>query len=82
MIHQPYGGVGGQASDIQIQAEEILKNKQTLIDILAKTTGKTPKQVEADSERDRYFSAEEAKAYGIVDDVLFLDNTPTPPPMI
>jgi ATP-dependent Clp protease protease subunit len=82
MIHQPYGGVTGQASDIQIQAEEILKNKATLIEILAKQTGKTVQQVEIDSERDRYFSAEEAKAYGIVDDVLYVDNMPTPPPVI
>jgi len=79
MIHQPYGGVTGQASDIQIQAEEILKNKSTLIDILAKVTGKPAAQVEEDSERDRYFSAEEAKAYGLVDDVLYVDNTPTTP---
>lgn len=82
MIHQPYGGVTGQASDIQIQAEEILKNKATLTGILAKQTGKTPEQVELDSERDRYFSADEAKEYGIVDEVLYVDNTPTPPPML
>jgi len=79
MIHQPYGGVTGQASDIQIQAEEILKNKATLTGILAMQTGKTPEQVEIDSERDRYFSAEEAKAYGIVDEVLYVDNTPPSP---
>lgn len=70
MIHQPFGGVGGQASDIVIQAEEILRAKRSLNEILAQATGKTPEQVEADSERDRYFSAEDAKAYGLVDDVV------------
>ena len=52
------------------------------ITILAKTTGKPKAQVQEDSERDRYFSAEEAKAYGLVDDVLYVDNTPTPPPVL
>lgn len=70
MIHQPYGGVTGQTSDIQIQAEEILKNKNTLNQILADRTGRPIEQVQEDSERDRYFSAAEAKEYGIVDDVL------------
>jgi len=80
MIHQPFGGVYGQTSDIQIQAEEILKTKRTLNEILAKHTGKTPEQVEIDSERDRYFSAQEAKAYGLVDDVIEqAPRDPTPP---
>ena len=70
MIHQPFGGVTGQATDVQIQAEEILKAKQGLIDILARHTGKSAKQVESDSERDRFFSAQEAKKYGLVDEVL------------
>ncbi len=70
MIHQPYGGVYGQTTDIQIQAEEILKTKKLLNELLAKHTGQTPEKVEADSERDRYFSAQEAKAYGLVDDVI------------
>jgi len=70
MIHQPYGGVTGQASDVEIQAEEILKAKSQLNEILAHHTGKTPQQVEEDSERDRFFSAQEAKEYGLVDDVL------------
>lgn len=70
MIHQPFGGVTGQATDVQIQAEEILKAKQGLIEILARHTGKTTEQVEEDSERDRFFSAQEAKDYGLVDEVL------------
>ena len=70
MIHQPYGGVYGQTTDIQIQAEEILKSKREINELLASHTGKTPEQVEADSERDRYFSAAEAKAYGLVDEVI------------
>ncbi len=70
MIHQPYGGVYGQTSDIKIQAEEILKSKRTINEILAKHTSKTVEQIEEDSERDRYFSAQEAKEYGLVDDVI------------
>ncbi|MCC6580531.1 MAG: ATP-dependent Clp protease proteolytic subunit [Phycisphaeraceae bacterium] len=70
MIHQPYGGVYGQTSDVQIQAEEILKSKQLINELLAKHSGKTPEQVETDSERDRYFSAQEAKDYGLVDEVV------------
>ncbi|MBC23539.1 MAG: ATP-dependent Clp protease proteolytic subunit [Phycisphaerae bacterium] len=67
MIHQPYGGVTGQTSDIQIQAEQIIKAKRTLNEILANHTGQDVEQVERDGERDKYFSAEEAKAYGLVD---------------
>jgi ATP-dependent Clp protease protease subunit len=70
MIHQPFGGVGGQSADIQIQAEEILKTKQTLNKILADCTGQTPEKIEEDSERDRFFTAPEALKYGLVDDVL------------
>ena len=70
MIHQPYGGITGQAEDIRLQAEQIIKSKQILIDILAKHTGQKPEKVKEDSERDMYFNAEEAKAYGIVDEVL------------
>jgi ATP-dependent Clp protease, protease subunit len=70
MIHQPFGGVGGQSADIQIQAEEILKTKQTLNKILADCTGQTPEKIEEDSERDRFFTANEAVKYGLVDDVL------------
>ncbi len=70
MIHQPYGGVTGQTEDIRIQAEQILKSKQQLNKIIAECSGQTVEQVQADSERDKYFSAEEAKAYGLVDEVL------------
>ena len=70
MIHQPYGGVTGQAADIKIQAEQILKMKAELNRILADSTGQSLEQVTKDAERDKYFSAEEAKAYGLVDEVL------------
>jgi ATP-dependent Clp protease, protease subunit len=70
MIHQPYGGVYGQTTDVVIQAEEILKTKQQLNEILAKHTGQDVKQIEEDSERDKFFSAQEAKDYGLVDDVV------------
>ncbi len=70
MIHQPYGGITGQAEDIRLQAEQIVKSKQTLIDIIAQNTGQSPEQVREDSERDKYFDAPEAKAYGLVDEVL------------
>ena len=70
MIHQPWGYVGGQASDMRIQAEEILKVKNTLCEILAQATGKSLKQVLEDTERDRYMSAQEALEYGIVDEII------------
>ena len=70
MIHQPTGGAGGQTSDISIAAKEILRWKRTLNKIIAKHTGKTEAQVEKDSDRDYYMTAEEAKAYGIVDNVI------------
>lgn len=70
MIHQPMGGVQGQASDISIQAKEILRTKQRLNEILAHHTGKPVDEVERDSDRDRFMSAEEAKEYGIVDEVI------------
>ncbi|MBX3384818.1 MAG: ATP-dependent Clp protease proteolytic subunit [Phycisphaeraceae bacterium] len=70
MIHQPYGGVTGQAEDIRIQAEQIIKSKKELTRIIASHTGKTIEQVQADSERDKYFTAEEAVAYGLADEVL------------
>src|SRR5204863_2960822 len=69
MIHQPFGGVYGQAADIEIQAEEILKTKDTLIRIMAKCTGQTFEKVREDSERDRFFGAEESVKYGICDEV-------------
>ena len=70
MIHQPYGGVTGQTTDIQIQAEQIIKAKQTLNEIIARHTGQSIEQVAADGERDKFFDAQEAKAYGLVDEVF------------
>ena len=70
MIHQPLGGFQGQASDIDIHAKEILKARDELNKILARHTGKTLKSIEKDTDRDRFMSAKEAEAYGIVDDVL------------
>jgi ATP-dependent Clp protease protease subunit len=70
MIHQPFGGVYGQTADIEIQAEEILKTKNTLINILAKCTGQTPDRIRDDSERDRFFDAHAAVKYGLCDEVI------------
>ncbi|NBC10241.1 MAG: ATP-dependent Clp protease proteolytic subunit [Planctomycetes bacterium] len=70
MIHQPYGGIYGQTSDVQIQAEEILKTKDQLNQMLADLTGQSIDQIAEDSERDKFFSADDAKNYGIVDDVI------------
>jgi ATP-dependent Clp protease protease subunit len=70
MIHQPSGGAGGQAADISIAAKEILRWRKTLSEVLSKHTGKTPEQVDKDSDRDYYMSALEAKEYGIVDHVV------------
>jgi ATP-dependent Clp protease protease subunit len=70
MIHQPSGGAGGQATDIAIAAKEILRWRRTINEIISKHTGKTPAQVEKDSDRDYYMSAPEAKDYGIVDHVV------------
>ena len=70
MIHQPWGGVTGQATDIQIQAEEILKAKRMLNELLAKHTGRDVEQIEQETERDRYMTPQEAKEYGIVDEIV------------
>jgi ATP-dependent Clp protease protease subunit len=70
MIHQPSGYVGGQVSDIEIQADEILKNKKLINEILAKHTGQPYERIAKDTERDRYLTAAEAKEYGLVDEVL------------
>jgi ATP-dependent Clp protease protease subunit len=70
MIHQPYGQVGGQVSDIEIQAEEIVKSKQVINEILAKHTGQPIERVVKDTERDRYLTAIQAKEYGLVDEVV------------
>lgn len=70
MIHQPWGGVGGQAADIAIQAEEILKAKRLLTDLMSKHTGRPVEQIAQETERDRYLSPVEAKEYGIVDEIV------------
>ncbi len=70
MIHQPYGQVGGQVSDIEIQAQEILKERQRLNEILVKHTGQSLQTIEKETDRDRYFHAYEAKEFGLVDEVL------------
>lgn len=70
MIHQPSGGAKGQATEIQIAAENILKTKKRLNEILAENTGKQYDVIAQDTERDYYMSAEEAKAYGLVDDII------------
>jgi ATP-dependent Clp protease protease subunit len=70
MIHQPFGGVSGQASDIKIQAEEILKAKKTLNELLADLTGKSVDQITEDTERDRFLSPTEAVEYGLVDEIV------------
>jgi ATP-dependent Clp protease protease subunit len=70
MIHQPWGGIQGSATDIRIQAEEILRMKKRINEILSKHTGKTPEVVEKDSDRDYYMSSEEAKDYGLIDNIL------------
>lgn len=70
MIHQPYGQVGGQVSDIEIQAKEIIETRQTLNDILASHTGQPLDRIARDTERDRYLSPAAAKEYGLVDEIV------------
>ena len=70
MLHQPWGGVTGQASDIKIQAEEILKAKAMINEILARHSGQSTEKIAAETERDRYMTADEAKEYGLIDEVL------------
>jgi ATP-dependent Clp protease, protease subunit len=70
MIHQPSGGTGGQATDIEIQAKEIVKTKKRLNELLAANTGQTFERIENDSERDYWMSGAEAKAYGLIDEVI------------
>ncbi len=70
MIHQPMGGAEGQATDIEIQAEEILRMKKQLNTILAKNTGQTLKKIEMDTDRDNYLTSQEAKKYGLIDSIL------------
>ena len=71
MIHQPLGGAQGQASDIKIQAEHILKTKRKLNRILSKNTGRTYEEIERDTDRDNYLSADEACAYGLIDKIFY-----------
>tara|TARA_B100001113_G_scaffold76624_1_gene59962 strand:- start:467 stop:1075 length:609 start_codon:yes stop_codon:yes gene_type:complete len=70
MIHQPLGGAEGQAVDIRIQADEILRMKSQLNKILAKNTGQTVKKIESDTDRDNFMTANQAKSYGIIDSIL------------
>ena len=70
MIHQPSGGAKGQATEIQIVAENILKTKKKLNEILAANTGQSVEKIEEDTERDNFMSAEEAKAYGLIDEIV------------
>lgn len=74
MIHQPWGGVKGTAKDIEITANEILNSKKILNNILKEKTGQTLKKIEKDTDRDYYMSAEEAKNYGIVDEIITAPN--------
>jgi ATP-dependent Clp protease protease subunit len=70
MLHQPWGQIGGQASDVEIQINEVLHEKSVLNQILSKHTGRPPEQIEIETERDHYFTAPEAKEFGLVDEVL------------
>lgn len=77
MMHQPMGGATGQASDIEIQAREVLKLKEILNSIYHKHTGKSVEQIQKDTERNFYMTAEEAKNYGIIDTVIQIDRKQT-----
>ncbi|HJK91759.1 MAG TPA: ATP-dependent Clp endopeptidase proteolytic subunit ClpP [Polyangiaceae bacterium LLY-WYZ-15_(1-7)] len=79
MIHQPLGGFSGQATDIEIHAKEILKLRDWMTGIMATHTGQPAERIREDTERDRYLSAEEAKEYGIVDEVVEARKTPGQP---
>jgi ATP-dependent Clp protease, protease subunit len=70
MLHQPWGGVSGQAADIRIQAEEVLKAKKTILEILARHSSQPIEKIASETERDRYLTADEAKEYGLIDEVL------------
>jgi ATP-dependent Clp protease protease subunit len=70
MLHQPYGGASGQVSDIEIQAREILRNREMLNEILAKHTSQSIERIAKDTDRDFFLSAAEAKEYGLVDEIL------------
>jgi ATP-dependent Clp protease protease subunit len=70
MMHQPSGGLGGTASDIRIQAEQMLYTKAKMAELIARHTGQTVETIERDSDRDRWFTADEALEYGLVDEVV------------
>jgi ATP-dependent Clp protease protease subunit len=70
MMHQPSGGLGGTASDIRIQAEQMLYTKNKMAELIAAHTNQTVEQIERDSDRDRWFTADEARDYGMVDQVV------------
>ena len=70
MMHQPSGGIGGTASDIKIQAEQMLYTKKKMAELISQHTGQTIEQIETDSDRDRWFTADQAKDYGFVDHVV------------
>jgi ATP-dependent Clp protease protease subunit len=74
MIHQPYGGVSGQISDIEIQADEIIRNRSVLNDVLAKHTGKSAEEIATDTDRDFFLTAQQAKEYGIVDELTIVQQ--------
>jgi ATP-dependent Clp protease protease subunit len=74
MIHQPWGGITGQAEDISIQAEQILRDKRTLNELMAKHTGQPIEKIEQETERDRYLTAAEAKEYGLIDEVVDINK--------
>jgi ATP-dependent Clp protease protease subunit len=76
MVHQPSGGTQGQATDIEIQAKEILRIRHRMNELMAKYTGQTIEAIESAVERDKFFGAEEAKAFGLVDEVF--DKRPSP----
>ena len=78
LIHQPLGGAQGQATDIEIQAAEIIRIKKTLNEILAKNTGQSLKKIEKDTDRDYIMTPEEALEYGMIDKVVTVNNTPKP----
>ncbi|WP_425395452.1 ClpP family protease [Aeoliella sp.] len=76
MVHQPHGGVGGQVSDIEIQAREIIKTRDLLDGIMAEHTGRSVEEVVKERDRDRYFSAQEAMDFGLVDEIMVKPPTP------
>lgn len=82
MIHQPLGGARGQAKDMEIQVQELLRLKKVLYDILSKHTGHGLDRIEKDADRDFFMSALEAKQYGLIDEVVTRNKTTTPTPNV